>query len=72
MAGSATAQLSSPGPHAGLPAPPPVGESPYKIELTGDRIRVSVDVDLKGLAKLVKVLEAQKTLLELDGDDTED
>jgi hypothetical protein len=40
--------------------------TPYKIELSGDRLKVIADVDLKGLRKLMKVLKAQESLLNLD------
>lgn len=47
-----------------------VGESPpaipFKVQIAGDRIQISADVDLKGLNKLMKFLDAQKPFLEPD------
>jgi len=40
--------------------------TPYKIELTGDRIRVVADVDLAGLKKLIRILQSQTAHLEPD------
>ncbi|MCR9219077.1 MAG: hypothetical protein NXI21_02510 [Alphaproteobacteria bacterium] len=59
------------------PNPPPAASparpsgTPYTIQLSGDRVQGSFDVDAQGLRKLLKILKAQEALLNMEDDSDE-
>lgn len=71
MKAASSIQQSSQPPLGPPPSAPKEGSAPYTVQLTGDRLRGSFDVDAQGLKKLLKILKAQQALLDMDDDDQE-